>query len=40
MSLNGIDLTHRLKRLNFDTEIKPFESELKEFDEFLFDDAK
>ena len=40
MSLEGIDLTHRLKRLDFDTKIKSFESELKEFDEFLFDDAK
>ena len=29
-----------MKRLDFDTEIKPFESELKVFDDFLFEDAK
>jgi len=40
MKLKGIDFIPKLKRLDFDTEIKPFESELKEFDDFLFDDAK
>ena len=40
MNLKGIDFTPKLKRLDLNTEIKPFESELKEFNDFLFDDAK
>jgi hypothetical protein len=38
-SPKGINFTPKLKRLDVNTEIKPFESELKEFDDFLFDDA-
>jgi Predicted acyltransferase len=40
MNLKGIDFEWAFKRLDLNTEIKPFESELKEFDDFLFDDAK
>jgi len=40
MMLQGVNFEVITKRLDFDTEIKPFESELKEFDDFLFDDAK
>ena len=40
MSSKGIDFEWELKRLDLDTEIKPFESELKEFNDFLLEDAK
>jgi len=40
MNLKGIDFTPQLKRLDLNTEIKPFESELNEFNDFLFEDAK
>ena len=40
MSSKGIDFEWNLKRLDLSTEVKPFESELKEFNDFLFDDAK
>jgi len=40
MNLKEIDFEWKSKRLELDTEIKPFESELKEFDDFLFEDAK
>jgi len=40
MIINENDFIWIMKRLDFDTEIKPFESELKEFDDFLYEDAK
>jgi len=40
MTLKDIDFEVITKRLDFDTKIKPFESELQEFDDFLFEDAK
>jgi GNAT superfamily N-acetyltransferase len=40
MKLKGIDFTAELKRLEFDTEIKPFESEDEELNDFLLNDAK
>jgi len=40
MSLKGIDFEWNIKRLELDTNIKPFQSEDDELNNFLFDDAK
>ena len=40
MSLKEIGFVPKLKRLDFDTEIKPFESEDEDLNSFLRDDAK
>ena len=40
MSLRDIDFDWKLKRLEFDTDIKPFESEDEELNDFLLNDAK
>jgi len=40
MSLRGIDFEWQLKRLEFDTKIKPFESEDEDLNSFLKNDAK
>ena len=40
MSLKGINFDWRLTRLDFETKIKPFESEDEELNDFLHNDAK
>jgi len=40
MSLKGIDFEWNIKRLELDTNIKPFQSEDDELNDFLFEDAK
>ena len=40
MSLKGIDIEWQLKRLEFNTKIKPFESEDDDLNKFLRNDAK
>jgi len=40
MSLNAIDFVSQSKRLELDTQIKPFESEDNELNNFLLEDAK
>ena len=40
MNLKGIDFTPKAKRLDFDTEIKPFESSNSDLNDFLLNDAK
>jgi predicted GNAT family N-acyltransferase len=40
MSLKGIDFEWKFKRLELDTKIKPFESESKDLNAFLFNDSR
>ena len=40
MKIKGIDFEWHTKRLDFETEIKPFESEDEELNDFLHNDAK
>jgi GNAT superfamily N-acetyltransferase len=40
MSLKGVSFEWQTKRLEFDTQIKPFKSEDDELNDFLFKDAK